>query len=327
MLGLTGDLLDAEGHPAQAFAAYSASNHLLQALNAARFEGGGRESALDQVRRLLDWFAAADKERWRQAPEPERQADAPRAHVFLVGFPRSGTTLLENVLAAHPEVASLEERDALEQVASQYVSSADGLQRLAKLDDREASEQRSAYWSRIRSFGAAPGGRVFIDKFPLSSVLLPVVAKLFPRARILFAIRDPRDVVLSCFRRRFGMNPAMYQLLTLEGAAAYYDGVMQLSAQYRNLLPLPQHIVRYESVVEDFESTTRSACAFLGLDWHPDMADFAAKARSRAIATPSAAQVARGLNREGQGAWRSYAEQMLPVLPILDGWVREFGYD
>ena len=88
---------------------------------------------------------------------------------------------------------------------------------------------RDAYWSRVRAFGVEPRGKVFIDKMPLASVQLPVVAKLFPSARILFALRDPRDVVLSCFRRRFGMNPAMYQLLTLEGAAAFYDAVMRLS--------------------------------------------------------------------------------------------------
>ena len=179
----------------------------------------------------------------------------------------------------------------------------------------------------VRKFGVEPRGRVFIDKMPLSNVQLPVIAKLFPNARVLFARRDPRDVVLSCFRRRFGMNPSMYQLLTLEGAAAYYDAVMRLSGIYGNLLPLPQHLVRYESLVEDFEATARAACDFLGIEWDQGLLDFAAKARARGISTPSAAQVARGLNREGQGAWRRYAQQMAPVLPILEPWVRQFGYD
>jgi hypothetical protein len=132
--------------------------------------------------------------------------------------------------------------------------------------------------------------------------------------------------VLSCFRRRFGMNAGMYQLLTLDGAAAYYDAIMRLSELYSDLLPRPRHEVRYESLVEDFEGTARAACDFLGLEWHEAMRDFAAKARSRGISTPSAAQVARGLNREGQGAWRRYREQMAPVLPLLDPWVRRFGY-
>jgi hypothetical protein len=234
--------------------------------------------------------------------------------------------LLENVLAAHPEVVSLEEKECLAAVSAPYVASDEGLERLLRISPGEAARQRDAYWSKVRSFGIDPRGRVFIDKMPLSTALLPVVAKLFPKARVLFALRDPRDVVLSCFRRRFGMNAGMHQLLTLEGAATYYDAIMQLSEIYRDVLPLPQQPVRYEDLVGDFEGTLRGVCDFLELQWDQEMLDFAAKARSRGISTPSAAQVARGLNREGQGAWRRYREQMAPVLPLLDPWVRRFGY-
>jgi len=327
VLGLAGDVLDAEGRPTEAFAAYQAANAELRTLNAPRFEAPGMETALDQVRRLISWFEAADPEPWRQAPPARPRAEEPSAHVFLVGFPRSGTTLLENVLAAHPQIVSLEEKDCLEIVSAPYLASDEGLERLARISSGEAARQREAYWAMVRNYGVEPRGRVFIDKMPLASVRLPVIAKLFPTARLLFARRDPRDVVLSCFRRRFGMNPSMYQLLTLEGAAAYYDAVMRLSGIYGNLLPLPQHLVRYESLVEDFEATARAACDFLGIEWDQGLLDFAAKARARGISTPSAAQVARGLNREGQGAWRRYAQQMAPVLPILEPWVRQFGYD
>ena len=327
VLGLTGDLRDAEGRPAEAFAAYESSNAELKALNAAQFEAPGMETTLEQVRRLTSWFEAADPEPWRQAPPARPRAAEPTAHIFLVGFPRSGTTLLDNVLAAHPQVVSLEEKGCLEIVSAPYLASGDGLERLARISPGEAARQREAYWSMVRGFGFEPRGRVFIDKMPLASVQLPVVAKLFPNARVLFARRDPRDVVLSCFRRRFGMNPSMYQLLTLEGAAAYYDAVMRLSELYRDLLPLPQHLVRYESLVDDFEDTARAACGFLGIEWDQRLFDFAASARARGISTPSAAQVVRGLNREGQGAWRRYREQMTPVLPLLEPWVRHFGYD
>ncbi|MFL6846960.1 MAG: sulfotransferase [Sphingomicrobium sp.] len=326
VLGLIGDLHDAEGRLAEAFAAYEASNAELKALNAHLFEAPGRETALGQVRRLTAWFEAADADPWREAPPARPRAADPKAHVFLVGFPRSGTTLLENVLAAHPEVVSLEEKDCLEAVAAPYLTSDEGLERLARISPGEALRQRDAYWAKVRGYGIEPRDRVFIDKMPLASVQLPVVAKLFPNARVLFARRDPRDVVLSCFRRRFGMNLAMYQLLTLEGAAAFYDAVMRLSELYRERLPLPQHIVRYESLVEDFEGTARATCDFLGLEWDSSLRDFAAKARTRGISTPSAAQVARGLNREGQGAWRRYREQMAPVLPLVEPWVERFGY-
>jgi tetratricopeptide (TPR) repeat protein len=326
VLGLIADLHDAQGRAAEAFEAYSASNAELKALNVPHFEAPGAETALAKARRLAVWFETRNREPWQHAPEARPRAADPRAHVFLVGFPRSGTTLLENVLAAHFDVVTLEEKPCLERVAEPYLASTDGLERLEAISSGEAARQREAYWSCVRGHGVEPRGKVFIDKMPLASVQLPVVAKLFPNARILFAVRDPRDVVLSCFRRRFGMNPAMYQLLTLDGAAAYYDAVMRLSKLYRDMLPLPRHEVRYESLVEDFEATARAVCTFVGLDWTDDMRDFAAKARSRGISTPSAAQVARGLNREGQGAWRRYREQMAPVLPTLQPWVERFGY-
>jgi len=326
VLGLIGDLNDAEGRPAEAFAAYAASNAELKALNAARFEAPGTETALDHAHRLTAWFEAADPGPWGEAPPQRPRAADPKAHIFLVGFPRSGTTLLENVLAAHPEVVSLEEKDCLAAASETYLASDEGLERLARISAGEAMRHRDGYWSIVRNFGIESRGRVFIDKMPLASVALPLIAKLFPSARVLFARRDPRDVVLSCFRRRFGMNPSMYQLLTLEGAAAYYDAVMRLSELYREILPVAQHEVRYESLVEDFERTARAACAFLGLEWDEAMNDFAAKARRRGISTPSAAQVARGLNREGQGSWRRYREQMAPVLPLLRPWVERFSY-
>jgi len=327
VLGLIGDLHDTDGHPAEAFAAYEASNDALRALNAPKYEAPGEVTALAHVQRLLGWFEATDPGPWRVSPPARPRAADPKAHIFLVGFPRSGTTLLENVLAAHPDVVSLEEKDCFDPATVDYLVSPDGLERLAEISAGEAMRRRDAYWSNVRKFGVESRGRVFIDKMPLASVLLPVVAKLFPNARVLFALRDPRDVVLSCFRRRFGMNPSMYQLLTLGGAAAYYDAVMRLSDIYRGLLPLPQHPVRYESLVEDFEGTTRAVCAFLGLEWNESMAEFAAKARSRGISTPSAAQVAAGLNRGGQGVWRRYRAQMAPVLPVLEPWVRRFGYE
>jgi Flp pilus assembly protein TadD len=327
VLGLIGDLRDAEDRPAEAFAAYDASNSELRAVFARQFEAAGQHSALEHAKSLETWFSATDRQSWSDAPPQRPKAADPKAHIFLVGFPRSGTTLLENVLAAHPDVVSLEEKDSLAPAVATYLSSPEAMHRLAGISANEAMRQREAYWSAVRKSGVEPRGRVFIDKMPLASVQLPLIAKLFPNARVLFARRDPRDVVLSCFRRRFGMNPSMYQLLTLDGAAAFYDAVMQLSETYRDVLPLPQHVVRYESLVDDFEATTREVCGFIGLEWDQAMTDFAAKARSRGISTPSAAQVARGLNREGQGAWRRYREQMELVLPILDPWVERFGYE
>lgn len=326
VLSLIGDLNDAQGNAARAFKAYDAAKAQLKALYPDLAESGS-DSALGHARRLNAWFAAADDAPWRHQPASPATAADPETHVFLVGFPRSGTTLLETVLAGHPQVVTLEEKPSLAQSAGTYLTSDEGLERLANISSSDAAAEREAYWSAVRGFGVDPRGRVFVDKMPLATVLLPLVSKLLPGARVLFAVRDPRDVVLSCFRRRFGMNAAMAQFLSLESAAVYYDAIMRLGDTYRKLLPIPQHMVRYEELVDDFEGTIRPVCDFLDLEWTSAMADFASTARSRAISTPSAPQLAGGLNREGQGAWHRYREQMAPVLPLLEPWVSRFGYD
>ena len=137
------------------------------------------------------------------------------------------------------------------------------LEPLLRADERQLNASRTAYWDAVRRAGVDPAGKVFVDKHPLNTLKLPLIARLFPRAKILFAIRDPRDVVLSCFRRRFNMNSAMYELLTLSGGAAFYDAVMEFADQARPLLGLGWHVVRYESLVSDFEQEMRAVCELL----------------------------------------------------------------
>jgi hypothetical protein len=166
---------------------------------------------------------------------------------------------------------------------------------------------------------------VFIDKLPLNSIKLPLIAKLFPEAKILFAVRDPRDAVLSCFRQRFRMNPSMFEFLTLDGAARFYAQVMRLSELYRDRFALTVFEHRYEDLVSDFEGRAQAVCDFIGVDWTPEMRRFADGGARRSVATPSATQVARGLY-DGAGQWRRYADQLAPVIPILQPWIDKFGY-
>ena len=170
-------------------------------------------------------------------------------------------------------------------------------------------------------------GKLFVDKHPLNTLKLPLIAKLFPDAKILFACRDPRDIVLSCFRHRFQMSAPIYELLTLEGAARYYDAVMQFLVQMTSLLPLATCLVRHEDVVMEFAREMKRICAFLGVDWAPGMKDFAARTHDRASLTPSTAQLVRGLSTEGLGQWRRYRNHLFAVLSTLEPWVNRFYYD
>lgn len=320
--GQLGDVLDAEGRADDAFVAYSGCNQRL--LDAYRDRFGAGLSALGYVRELLDVVRHAPSAAWSAAPQPP--GGGVREHVFLMGFFRSGTTLLEQVLASHPEVEALEERETFVDAIQAYAQRPQDLVRLASASEADLAPLREAYWARLTQEGARPAGKVFVDKQPLNAFKLPLIAKLFPGAKVLFARRDPRDVVLSCFRRRFAMSGAAYQMLTLQGTADYYDAAMQLSLRIGRDFPLDQLIVKHEVLIEDFDAVAQEVCGFLGLEWTEAMRDFAQRTRDRGISTPSGAQLAGGLSGEGVGHWRWYAEPMGAVLPTLKPWVDTFGY-
>jgi hypothetical protein len=200
------------------------------------------------------------------------------------------------------------------------------LEPLLRADESQLTASRTAYWDAVGRAGIDAAGKVFVDKHPLNTLKLPLIARLFPRAKILFAIRDPRDVVLSCFRRRFNMNPAMYELLTLSGGAAFYDAVMGFADQARPLLEQSWHVVRYESLVSDFEREMRAIGEFLKLEGAAGLGDFAGRAQQRERATPSTAQLARGLVKSALDTWRHYSTPLQPILPALNPWVERLGY-
>ena len=320
-LTMLGDLRDAQKRPAEAFAAY-------QRRNAAKFHGAQAQydvpgrTATDYVNWLAAYYAAAEI---APSDAPPDARDGAAGHVFLVGFPRSGTTLLENVLASHSRMCALDERDTLGEAARTFLLDDDGRKRFEAITAEEIAQQRAIYWQRVKKFGADVTGKVFVDKYPLSSIKLPLVQRLFPDAKILFALRDPRDVVWSCYRRIFALNASMFELLDLERGARFYDAVMRLSQIYRQRLGLAWYDVRYESLVADFDTEMRAISEFIGLEFDERMRDFAELSKARTIKTPSSTQVVRGLYK-GSGQWEPYAQQLAPAIAILEPWVEKFGY-
>ena len=321
--GLLGDVLDAQNRATEVFAAYREGNEKLRQIYAPQFANPRVQTMPEYVGWIGTYFQNTENTAWAKRGRP---SDGPQP-AFLVGFPRSGTTLLEQILASHPRVTTLEEKEALAAGAGDFMDRPANLERLATLDEAALSRYRDAYWKTMAVDKASVGNKVIVDKLPLNTIKLPLIAKLFPGAKILFAVRDPRDVVLSCFRRRFRMNPSMYEFLTLEGTVHFYASVMRLTDHYRARLPLDIHQIRYEDLVDDFERQTCSVCAFIGIDWDDEMRRFSGHARERSIATPSSTQVARGLYREGMGQWRRYMQEMAPVMPVLAPWIEKFGYN
>lgn len=317
---IMGDAFDKQGRTDDAFAAYARSGEIHREIYLPETATVG-EMGLARARRIARYMERSPAERWRS------QASAARVktHAFLVSFPRSGTTLLANVLDAHPKIAALDERRTLTD-SIHLTTSDDALDRLAAMGEDELEPLREAYWRRVESNGVSGPPDVFVDKMPLYSDVLCLVARLFPDAKILFALRDPRDAVFSCFRRRFSMNRQNFELLTLESTATYYDAIMGLSEIYREKLALPFFDLRHEDLVADFDGRTHALCDFLGVAFDAKIEDFAARARTRDIATPNAALIGRGISRDATEQWRAYAKHFEPVMPALAPWVARFGY-
>lgn len=309
--GLLGDVLDAQGRAEEAFAAYHECNAQLARTYRDRFGVG--QSALGYARDLLEVTRQAPSGAWSaKAGTPSSDATG---HVFMMGFFRSGAAQLEQALSTREDVAMLDAGDPLIDALRAYARRPEDLVALAGAGEAELAQLRQAYWARVGQAGVDPAGKLFIDCQLLNTFNLPLISKLFPDAKLLFVRRDPRDVVLSCFARRFAMSAPAYQLLTLQGAADYYDAAMHLAGRIGGDFPLDQLVVRHEALVADFEAQAREVCGFLGLDWTPAMQ----------AAGPGAAATA-GLAAETVGHWRWYAEPMAAVLPTLAPWVDTFGY-
>ena len=322
---MLGDALDAQGRHQEAFYCYSSGKAELRAQSAHLFERPDLPTAVDGVNRLLGEFLATPASDWATR-HPRPTIGGEHGHAFLLGFPRSGTTLLEQILATHPLITTLEERPVLLQAEAEFLTRPGGISRLGGALGELLEPFREDYWRRVKDFGVKPNHGVFIDKHPLNTIRIPLIKKLFPSSKIIFALRDPRDVIFSCFRRSFNMNISMYQFNTLMGAATYYDAVMKAGSSYIERLELDVFFLRYEELVGDFDMTLDRLCEFLGISWNDSFRGFAEAAANRRIATPSSTQVGRGLYEDGIGQWRHYAAMLDPVLPLLEPWIVKFGY-
>ena len=324
-LTLLGDALNQQDRTTEAFAAYRRAQRSFREAYAPLLEPStDRPSHRSFVEKIMAQVNATGPVPSLPVIPPVR--GAADTHVFLLGYPRSGTTLIENVLASAPNVVALEERDTLTAADAALLSNDGTMPALNSLDPQLISQLRAAYWARAAELGGALDGKVLVDMNPFNGVKLPIIARLFPDARIVIMRRDPRDVVLSCFRINFTPGTAAWAFTDLTETALHYDALMQLIDRCRENLPLAYHEVRYDQLVTAFEPTVRALADFIGLEWTDDFVRFDRTAQTRGVRTASESQVRKGLYNGG-GQWRRYAEELAPALPILAPWIDRFGSD
>jgi len=277
---------------------------------------------LPMVARSVDAQAYAT---WKPAVAPSMS----QSPVFVVGFPRSGTTLLEQMLDAHPDFRSMDERgyvyqliERMEQADQKYPAD------LANLTRQEADQLRAVYWRLVSHTLPDLGQRRLVDKNPLNMLCLPMILRLFPDACIVLCVRHPCDVLLSCSMQAFRSPAFRAMCSSLPRLARGYTEAFEQCCGHIEVFKPRVLEWRYESVVADPGVAVVKLGEFLEVPEASSMMDFAANARRKQfIATPSYAQVTQPVSTAAVGRWKNYREQFEPVLPVLQPWLDRFGYD
>lgn len=311
-LHLIGGIADRRGEADKAFAAFAGMNRA--AIDSAPPQPGPsfRERIDADVARWTDAWAAG----WPVAG-PDR---ARRDPIFLVGFPRSGTTLLDTMLMGSPELAVIEERP----MAARTLALADA--DLPGLTPARIDALRDAYFGFAREYGWDEN-RWLVDKHPLNMTRVPFLHRLFPNARFILAERHPYDAVLSCFMANFQMNHAMRSFTSLDEAARTYDAAFTAWHRASELFPVDAHAVRYERLVADPRAELRPLVEWLGLVWDDALIDHREAARNRGrVRTASYSQIGEALYTRAADRWRLYLDYLQPVLSTLAPWAERMDY-
>ncbi len=322
-----GKIMDLCGDTSGAIAAFAQANAL--AIVPWQRENPGRNKTLAGVDYMLDLVGKGWLQQWNPIDPLPATADL----AFLVGFPRSGTTLLNQVLDSHGAIHAIEEKPLAQKILDAVRGMPKGYPHaLVDFDTLDIAYLRAAYFRAAAEHGAAATSnlapsKLLLDKFPMNITLAGLLHRVFPKARFVLAIRHPCDVVLSCFMQDFELNNTMANFCTLGDAVALYTKTMDLWQAYREQLPLNVHTIRYEDVIDDFDGQVSALCDFLGVPWDDGLRQFADKALDRGrINTPSYEQVSRPIYREARYRWERYREYLAPYLPALQPYIERFGY-
>jgi tetratricopeptide (TPR) repeat protein len=242
--------------------------------------------------------------------------------VFLIGFLRSGTTMTQEVLDAHPDVFVSDETDfipcvmqELARLSNHQGSVYDQLQN-SDLDD--INHLRQFYWQLAKArYGDKAKQRCFVDKTTMNTIDLGFINSIFPDAKVLFLLRDPRDVLLSCYMQIMIPTASTVQLLSWQGAAEFYAQTMNWWQHIKQRMNLKYLEFKYEDAVTDFEGTYRKVFDFIGLDWNPAVVNFHQSAAKKHIVSPSFNQVTQPLYNSSVARWRRYEKEFEPINGIL----------
>ena len=283
------------------------------------------EIYIKYIKQRINFFENFDPKKWKYEKVQKDITDP----IFLIGFPRSGTTLLDTILRTNSSVDVIEEKPILKNFLIKLEKKTNNkLDALEYLNYDNLREMRLFYFNERERYKKNLKANITLDKLPLNIIHVGEILRFFPNAKFIFALRHPYDSVLSCFMQQFELNPAMKNFLSIESSAYLYDLVMKLWKIYMKNFSINFHYIKYEEVVINFETTTKKIFNFLSLDWSDKTKDFYITAKKRKdISTPSYNQVTSPIYLKSLDRWKNYKDYFKGSKKYLDKWVNEFNYE
>ncbi len=319
-----GRLLDQMGRYDDAFEAFLEGKRLARERSGNQYQDVAADTL---IQRLRGFFTAG---RLRTLPRARVRTDVAQP-IFVLGFPRSGTTLVEQTLSAHSRIVAGDELPLIHDITSimpRMLNSPlvypEALAELWMGDQRDGLDNlRDYYLQKVGQMGILePGAAWFTDKMPLNEMQLGLIALLFPEAPLIHVIRHPLDVMVSAISNHF--THGFFCSSALETAALHYVRVMDLVQHYRSEMALRYLPIRYEDMVEDQEATVRMVLDFIGEEYEERCLQF--HENQRYARTASYAQVTEKLYDRSRFRYRHYRRQLEPIIPILQPIIERLGY-
>jgi len=275
-------------------------------------------------------LAAITSENIRHWRDETRNSFKGERIVFLGGHPRSGTTLIEQVLGAHPGVLAFDEPDGFSQEIERGLSPRGRPLTLADIDaippERHVQLRRRYFRSLLREHTGGTNGSVLLDKNPSPTASLPLWLKIFPELKVVIPLRDPRDVVISCYFQNLPATTVSVNFLSLERTVQHYCDLMDVWLHMRDLGGFDWLETRYEDVVHDLEAEGRRLTRFMELEWDSAQAKFHENARKKFVFAPTYHEVTKPVYTSAIGRWQNYAEFLEPFQAKLAPYCSAFGY-
>ena len=252
------------------------------------------------------------------------------APVFLVGFPRSGTTLLDQILSSHSSVQVIEERRMIDMLAEAISSRyGDEDQALVSMKKKDIVKLRREYFDYLHK--TVPGllaDKLIVDKYPLNITRIGLIRRIFPEARFILALRHPYDVCLSNFMQDYRLTNAMANFLDLERTARTYALVMGLWLRYSSIFELDYIIIKYENIIENTEDELKKMFDFLALEWDDHVLNYYKYTNKRkSFYTPSYQDISKPVFSHAKYRWKRYEQYLIPIQDVLAPFVKAFGYE